>query len=167
MVKNPVTIKTAKKATVIKKPPTKFQLKAPKVMHDLMAEFELDKLQAAGILGNIGVECDGFKAYHEYGQPEGKGGYGWCQWTGPRRKDFFSFCDTHNLDRITDEASYRFLVHELSTKPYSSAVAALHKTTTLADAVLAFERNFEKAGSPNYVARNNYAKIALAAFDST
>jgi hypothetical protein len=143
-----------------------FAEKSPKIMADLMAEFEIDKVMAAGILGNIGVESGGFRYYHEIGQPEGKGGYGWCQWTGPRRKSFFAFCDGKKLDRMSDEASYAYLVHELSNSPYHHAISALLKTKTLVDAVKAFERNFEQAGKPNYTDRNKYAAVALDAFEN-
>ena len=154
---------SVKKAAVV----SKFVKMAPDVMKKLMADFELNSTMAAGILGNIGVESDGFRAYHQYGQPEGKGGYGWCQWTASRRKTFFEYCDQHGLDRMSDDASYGYLSYELNHSPYQNAIGALQKTKTLEEAVMAFERNFEKAGEPNYSGRNKYAKTALAAYNSS
>src|SRR4029079_7057606 len=99
----------------------------------------------------------------EIGQPAGRGGYGWCQWTGPRRKEFFDWCKKHRLEWKTDEANYGYLSAELRGSE-RTAISALLKTTTLAGAVRAFERNFERAGVPNYAARNQWAKLALAAY---
>ena len=80
-----------------------FISKAPGIMKTLMDEFSLKDFQAAGILGNIGTECNGFKNLREIGQPEGRGGYGWCQWTGPRRRAFLSWCEKNSFDWHSDE----------------------------------------------------------------
>lgn len=56
-----------------------FRVKSPKFMRQLMEDFELKDIQAAGVFGNIGHECAGFEILHEIGQQEGKGGYGWAQ----------------------------------------------------------------------------------------
>jgi hypothetical protein len=71
-------------------PPTKglglFQSKAPRIMHDPVRDLSLTTVQAAGILGNIGHECAGFTLLQEQKPIRGgRGGWGWCQWTGPRR----------------------------------------------------------------------------------
>ncbi|RJF87181.1 hypothetical protein D3874_09200 [Oleomonas cavernae] len=134
-------------------------------MHNLMADFELNQVQAAGVLGNIGHECNGFRNLHEIGQPEGKGGYGWAQWTGPRRKSFFAWCDKNALDWKTDFANYGYLKHEL-VHEYKSTISAVLKTKALGDAVAAFEKNFEKAGTPNYKSREAWGQEALDAFNA-
>ncbi|TPM94221.1 phage tail tip lysozyme [Mesorhizobium sp. B2-1-5] len=138
-----------------------FRDKAPSVMRQLMADFELDEIQSAGVLGNIGTECAGFHHLHEIGQPEGKGGYGWCQWTGPRRKAFFKWCSDKKMDWKEDG----YLKKEISGA-YGPTIAALEKTSTLVAAVRAFERNFERAGTPNYDDRDAWAEIALDAYRS-
>ena len=47
------------------------------------------RVQAAGILGNIGWECGGFKQLQEQNPVMGgRGGLGWCQWTAGRRTQF-------------------------------------------------------------------------------
>src|ERR1700728_2182515 len=89
-----------------------FISKAPGIMNQLMSQFDLNDFQAAGILGNLGTECAGFHVLHEIGQPDGRGGYGWAQWTGPRRVDFIAWCTTNDLDWHSDEANYGFLVNE-------------------------------------------------------
>lgn len=143
---------------------TLFRQKAPVVMRYLIEDFDLEVVHAAGILGNIGQECGGFQYMHEIGQPEGKGGYGWAQWTGPRRKAFFAWCQEKHLDWHSDEANYGFLKYELINTE-KSAIPALLKTATLAAAVKAFERNYERAGTPNYKARTQWATTALDAFN--
>jgi hypothetical protein len=144
---------------------TVFREKAPVFMAQLIADFQLKDFQAAGVFGNIGHECAGFTILHEIGQPADKGGYGWAQWTGPRRIDFFEWCGDHKLDSSTDEANYGFLEFELRTSQ-RDAISALLKTSTLEGAVQAFERNFERAGVPNYASRNKWAEIALAEFNA-
>lgn len=143
---------------------TRFKHKAPGIMQMLMDDFEITEVQAAGVLGNIGTECAGFHHLHEIGQPEGKGGYGWAQWTGPRRKQFFHWCEQHGLNWQSDEANYGFLKHDLEG-PYHKTISALHKAHTLKAAVRAFERNYEAAGVKNYEDRDEWARIALDAFN--
>jgi hypothetical protein len=142
---------------------TLFTQKAPEIMRRLMEDFDLTDMHAAGILGNIGHECAGFRTLHEVGQPEGSGGYGWAQWTGPRRRTFFAWCDDHRLAWDTDDANYGFLKHELQTTE-RGAITAVVQTTTLEDAVHAFERQYERAGVPHYESRNRWAALALSAF---
>jgi hypothetical protein len=153
---------------------TLFISKAPGIMRKLMDDFELDEIQAAGILGNIGTECAGFHTLHEIGQPKGKGGYGWAQWTGPRRRDFFEFCENNGFfnggidgnEWQKDEANYGFLKFELEGTE-KRAISALLKTDTLENAVEVFEKIFEGAGVPNINNRIQWAKIALDAFKNT
>jgi hypothetical protein len=145
---------------------TLFRLKAPEFMRQLIADFNLKDIHAAAIFGNIGHECAGFTILHEVGQPEGQGGYGWAQWTGPRRVEFLNWCTTHNWQYTDDVANFSFLELELKTSQ-KNAIGALLETSTLEDAVMAFERNFERAGVTNYPSRNRWASIALDAFKSS
>jgi Phage tail lysozyme len=142
---------------------TMFRAKAPVFMDQLITDFGFKDFQAAAVFGNIGHECAGFMILHEIGQPEGEGGYGWAQWTGPRRVSFFRWCSDHHLNKEADEANFGFLEFELRTSQ-SDAVAALLKCPDLASSVNAFERNFERAGVPNLPSRNSWAEIALEEF---
>ncbi|MBV8338006.1 MAG: hypothetical protein JO358_21770, partial [Alphaproteobacteria bacterium] len=55
-------------------------------MNSLVKDLTLTAEQAAGILGNIGWECGLFNHLQEQNPiGGGRGGLGWCQWTGPRR----------------------------------------------------------------------------------
>jgi hypothetical protein len=140
-----------------------FKKTAPDIMKRLMDDFDFSAEQAAGVLGNIGHECNGFENLHEIGQPEGKGGYGWCQWTGPRRKLFFGWCDKHKLDWETPEANYGYLKYDLENG-YQYTVSAVLKAKAVHDAVMAFERTYEVAGTPNYKSRNAWADEAMEAY---
>lgn len=137
---------------------------APTVMQDLISAFDLSPVQAAAVVGNLGTESQNFTAYHEHGQPRNKGGYGWAQWTGPRREAFFAWADAHNHHRDSEAASLGFLEHELQTSQ-RDAVTALKQHTELGSATHAFMVHFEGPGILNEGNRQNHARIALQAYN--
>ncbi len=141
-----------------------FVILAPMVMKDLMLTFDLTPIQAAALVGNLGTESQNFTAYHEHGQPENKGGYGWAQWTGPRRKAFFAWADAQNLHRDSEAASLGYLEHELQTSQ-RHALSALKQQTELSSATHTFMYQFEGPGILNEADRQNRARIALQAYD--
>ncbi|RWE78124.1 phage tail tip lysozyme [Mesorhizobium sp.] len=141
-----------------------FRLKAPTVMKALMDDFPLNAVQAAGIVGNLGQESGGFRIFHERGQPPNKGGVGWAQWTGPRRRDFESFCQTQRLDPTSDAASYGFLRFELTQTAEQAVLKPLRKANNLNDAVEIFMTGYERPGVPAFPARLKFAQIAFDAF---
>lgn len=138
---------------------TKFEDIVPVLMKRLMDEFEFTDYQALGPVGNIAHECNGFQNLREIGQPEGKGGYGWAQWTGPRAKTFLRFCHAHGLSWSSPQANLDFLVAELRSTQ-SDAVASVLKCKTVNAAVIAFERTFERAGVPRMESRQAWAHKA-------
>lgn len=145
-----------------------FNVKAPLVMKQLLKDFpEFKPLHAAAILGNIFVESAGFTAFHEKGQPAEKGGIGWCQWTGRpgRRQDFEQFCSAEKLDIRSDEASYKFLVHEMRGSE-KGVVKPLSQTTDLDDATELFMTRYERPGQQALAQRQKGAKTALDAFNA-
>jgi hypothetical protein len=147
-------------------PSANFDQKAPQVLQNLMSDFSLTQEQAAGILGNLGHESQGFKTLQEINPVGGgAGGYGWAQWTGPRRKEFLSWAKANNLDPASDEANYGFLKHELNGSE-SGAIAAIKKTDNVKDATVAFERAYERSGVTAYSSRQAYAARALQALGS-
>lgn len=136
---------------------------APMVMQDLISAFDLSPIQAAAIVGNLGTESQNFTAYHEHGQPENKGGYGWAQWTGPRRKAFFAWADAHALHRNSEAASLGFLEYELQTS-YRHVIVALKQQTNLFAATNIFMFQFEGPGILNEHDRQHHANLALQAY---
>lgn len=144
--------------------PVLFQTKAPKIIADLRRDLATTKIQSCGIMGNVGRECCGFLLMQEVRPRFGAGGYGWCQWTGPRRASFFAFCAAHGLSVDSDEGNYAYLLHELRTTQ-AAALMQLKRHNDLTACVTVFEQYFERAGVPNIPDRVRYAEIALAAFD--
>jgi len=146
-----------------------FIAKAPGILAKLIADFGLKDFQAAGILGNIGLECDGFREMQEKKPliPGSKGGFGWAQWTGPRRTLFEAFCAKNGLSPFSDAANYGYLKEELmDARRQAMSITAVQKTTSIAKAVRSFEATFEraKAGLEHFDRRDQWADLALNSF---
>jgi hypothetical protein len=127
-----------------------FRAKAPGIMAKLLSDFPITPLDAAAILGNLGHECVGFTKLQEMKPtvPGSRGGYGWAQWTGPRRRAFEAWCSKHDKDPASDEANYAWLFLELKGIEGTEG-AAIGKTLKAADLdakVEAFEKAFLRAG---------------------
>jgi hypothetical protein len=144
---------------------TLFTDKAPWIMNLLRADFGLTVEEAAAVLGNIGHESGGFKYFQEIKPtvPGSRGGFGWCQWTGPRRVAFEAYCKRNGLDPFSDKANYGFLFMELKGTE-KAAIPALKKAKGLEAKVAAFEDKFERAGIKNMPSRMRYANQAMAAW---
>ena len=138
---------------------SKFAGKAPAIMRGLMTRYGLTREQAAGVLGNLGHESAGFTAYHEGGQLPGKGGVGWAQWTGSRRRAFEAWTKAHGLDPTSDEASWRYLTE--GDPETAGAITAVKRTHDAHSAAVAFEGAFERAGVKAYGSRFKFADQAL------
>jgi hypothetical protein len=116
-----------------------FTEKAIKYVPRLQKDLELTHVQACGLFGNSGTETGGFKHLQEL-KPVvagSRGGYGWMQWTGPRRRAYEAWCRTNNLNPADDETNYRYLVHECKTDEARS-ITQLRKTTTVEAAAETF-----------------------------
>lgn len=140
---------------------TVFTDKARVYMPRLMKDLNLTKEQAAGIFGNLGTETGGFTALQEK-KPTiagSKGGYGWMQWTGPRRKKYEAWCKTNGLAPAADETNYKYLVQETMTDEAHS-LQQLRKTTTVDTATETFMAQNLRPGILNLPSRINYAKQA-------
>lgn len=136
---------------------------------DLIRDLKLTPEQASGIVGNGGAES-GLKAIQEKNPSSGRGGYGFFQWTGPRRTAFEAWCKEQGLKQDSYEANYGFLVHELKTT-HKKSLAQVRKTATAKAAAETFGYHFEKfagyeqiAGNPNYATRVKLAERALALY---
>jgi len=147
-----------------------FDKKAPKIMYQLMQDFpELTAEDAAAIVGNAGHECDGFRTLQEVTPlvPGSLGGWGWMQWTGPRRRAFNAWVKRKGFDPSSFEANYSFLFRELAGHEEENGARALANTMKaegIANKVRAFERTFLRAGIKHYDSRVVYANRALEAW---
>ena len=117
-----------------------FAQKAPALMLKLQADFGLSVEETAAVLGNLGHECGGFRQLQELVPtvPGSRGGYGWAQWTGPRRRQFEAYCRRNGFQPHSDLANYGFLFVELRG-PEKQALAALKAARGLRGKVVAFE----------------------------
>jgi hypothetical protein len=142
-----------------------FRATAPRYMRKLMDDFGLSELDAAAVFGNAGHESLGFTKLQEI-KPTvagSRGGYGWFQWTGPRRRDFEAYCERNNLKPSDNDANYAFLFVELKG-PEKRALGKLKSADTLNEKVVAFEEAFERSGVKAFAKRQRWAAIALDAF---
>ena len=145
-----------------------FRSIAPHYMRLFMQDFGASELDAAAVFGNAGHESAGFTKLQEM-RPTVKGsrgGWGWFQWTGPRRVAFEAYCKRHGFDPASDEANYKWLFIELTTTE-KDAIAKLKAAGTLEAKVKAFELAYERAGVKHYPSRNQWAQIALDALGAT
>lgn len=101
--------------------------------------------QAAGLVGNLGYESGGFKLLQEIKPlvPGSAGGYGWAQWTGPRRRAFEKWCVENALFPHSDEANYGFLLHEL-LGDFKGFASRLRKALTIEDACRLTHEHYER-----------------------
>lgn len=144
-----------------------FRAKAPGIMHKLIDDFPIGVEDAAAILGNLGHESGGLVSLQEL-KPTvagSAGGYGWAQWTGPRRRAFEAYCARNGLKPSSDKANYAWLFLELKGTE-KGAIAAVVAADGLDEKVEAFERAFERAGVKHYPSRKQWAAIALDAFEA-
>lgn len=138
------------------------------VTRQLAELFPLKLYQAAGFVGNLGFESGGFKTLQEIAPAVSgsRGGYGWAQWTGPRRRAFEAWCKAQGLKPSSDEANFGFAVEELRG-PYRNVMRALREAATIEDAVFLVGRLYEGPGGttethlPGFSGRLIYAKRAL------
>lgn len=144
---------------------TVFTDKAVKFIPVLMKDFSFSDEDAAAVFGNAGAETEGFKYFQEISPvvPGSAGGFGWFQWTGPRRRAFEAYCARNKLDPRSDEANYAFLFVEL-TGSEKKAVPAVKAASGLYNKTVAFEKSFERAGIKAYDKRYKYAQEALSAY---
>lgn len=131
-----------------------------RLIHDL----NITSVQACGVWGNIGGETGGFSALQEKNPlvKGSRGGYGWLQWTGPRRKKYEVWARNKGLDTSLDETNYQYLVYETSTDE-SHSLVQLRQTTTVEAATETFMKQNLRPGVPNLSGRIDWAKKAFTA----
>lgn len=143
---------------------TIFTDKARTYVPRLQKDLSITEVQACGIFGNLGAETGGFTALQEKAPiiKGSRGGYGWMQWTGPRRRKYEAWCAAGGKNAAADETNYQYLVHETLTDEAHSLVQ-LRKTTSLEAAAYTFMKLNLRPGIEHLDARVNYAKKAFDA----
>lgn len=136
---------------------------AAKLLSDLKRDFGLTNEQAAGVVGNLMHESGGFNSLQEVNPSAGRGGYGYAQWTGDRRRAFESYAENRGLEPSSYEANYGYLKHELETDPYERRqFNTVKKAKTADEAARLVSENFLRPGKPNIASRQQYANQALS-----
>lgn len=151
---------------------TAFENLAARMVTDLIRELNLTPEQAAGIVGNGAAES-GLRAIQEKNPTSGRGGWGFFQWTGPRRTAFEKWAKTEGLALDSFEANVGFLIHELKTTQKKS-LEKLKLTKTAKAAAETFGYWYERfagyekiEGNPNYENRVRLAERALALYEAS
>lgn len=140
-------------------PPPGDMSKGAKIASMLQSDFGLSPAAAAGFAGNLAHESGNFSTLQEIKPtvPGSKGGYGWAQWTGPRRRAFEQFAAQNKLDPTSDEANYGFLKYELQNTPEGAVLAKLKGVNDPAQAAQIVAQYYERPGVPHMNSRINYA----------
>tara|TARA_R100000773_G_C4221284_1_gene120355 strand:+ start:2807 stop:3577 length:771 start_codon:yes stop_codon:yes gene_type:complete len=131
---------------------------------ELEEVFGLEDFQAAAIVGNLDQETGGFKFMQELDPAVkgSKGGYGFAQWTGPRRKAFEAWASQNNLDISSYDANFGFLVHEIQNNDYFIKVMEkLSKTKNIDEATEVFSEGYLKPGIPKMNLRKKKSRLYL------
>jgi hypothetical protein len=97
------------------------------VRDQLSQRLGISQPAASGLVSNLNAES-GIQGINETNPtvPGSRGGFGWAQWTGPRRDEFEAYAARHNIDPASDEANMGFLVEELTMK-YPQILAQLRR----------------------------------------
>jgi hypothetical protein len=142
-----------------------FRAKAGDVMANLQRDVPgYSREDYAAALGNLGHESAGFTAYQEGNPRSGRGGAGWAQWTGPRRRQFEAWAAKRGLDPRDPATSYGYLTSPSGEgREFRKALDAAHRRQGLGNKVQAFEQSYERAGVKAYGSRTQYAEAALDA----
>lgn len=129
-----------------------------RLTRDLMNDFGFTRDQAAGFVGNLHHESAGFASLQEITPMRrnedgsfspsntARGGYGYAQWTGPRRLEFEQWAFERGLDYDSYEANYGFLRHELQNTSERRVVARLRAAGSVEQAAEVVMDTFLRPG---------------------
>lgn len=120
----------------------------------------LAPFQSAGIIGNLMQESGVNPNSNQLG---GGPGRGIAQWTvNERWRDLQAFAQKSGRNERDLGLQLDFMWFEMnSVAPYNKTAAAMKATTTIEDAVLVFEKIYERAGKPVLGQRLKYANQVL------
>jgi len=122
----------------------------------LATDLDIPPEAAAGIVGNLQAESGLGEQMQERNPTSGRGGFGWAQWTGPRRVAFEAYAKEHGLDPRSDEANYGFLRKELQSPEYQAMLQRMRQNKGQSATI--FEREFERPAVSNAPTRERYAR---------
>jgi hypothetical protein len=117
----------------------------------LAKDYGLTLPQISGILAHFGHESGGFKSNVSEGKPlvaGSRGGYGYGQWTGPRRIALEKFAKNKGLDVSKFDTQYQFMQQE---PQFKENLEKVKKAGTMEEAARAFQK-YESGGDPRWIA---------------
>jgi TP901 family phage tail tape measure protein len=109
----------------------------------MMSTYGLTREQAVGAVGTMGYESGNFKQLQEMGHSGTGSGYGYAQWTGPRRTAFMENAQQNGLDPKSYDAQVSMIDKELGSAPYKRTIADLKNTDNPADASKVWQHDYE------------------------
>ncbi len=126
-----------------------------KLVSDLEEALGITRVQAAGLVGNLDHETGGFKFMQELDPvvPGSRGGLGFAQWTGTRRKEFEAWAASNDMDVNSYEANLGYLVHEISNTSEGRFLEELEGASTAEEAARIVSRKYLRPGKPNMPSR--------------
>jgi hypothetical protein len=130
-----------------------------RLMEDLQKDFNLTRTQAAGIVGNLSHETQGFEILQEVSPLAGRGGIGYAQWTGARREAFERYVAERGLDITSYDANYGFLKQELRSGE-GQVLNKIRNTDSVNAATEIFSQDFLRPEIPRMESRKSYANQA-------
>ena len=124
-----------------------FKQTAPELLKNLKSDFGLSDAQAAGAIGNLAHESAGLQAgIQEKGVTSGRGGLGWAQWTGSRRRAFEEYLAKTGQNATDPKANYGFLKQELQSPQFRDVIPKLKQAKTAEEATRIWHDAYEKSG---------------------
>lgn len=126
-----------------------------RLMSDLQKELGLTKEQAAGFVGNLAHETGDFKFMQEIDPvvKGSRGGYGFAQWTGPRRKAFEAWAKENDMNISGYDANLGFLLHEINNTSEGRFMDALRGASTVEDSARIVSNKYLRPGKPHLNSR--------------
>jgi len=142
---------------------------APQTVQRLSNDLNISPQVATGIVGQLGYESAGLQSINEMKPtvPGSRGGYGWAQWTGPRRRQFESWAQQNNMDVADPEANYQFLVYELTQTPEKGVLNKLKDVQDPVQAGKIFTDSYLRPGVPAYDKRASWVEKTINALVPT
>lgn len=136
---------------------------APQTVQRLSNDLSISPQVAAGIVGQLGYESAGLQSINEKQPvvPGSRGGYGWAQWTGPRRTQFESWAQQNKMDVADPEANYQFLVYELTKTPEKGVLNKLKDVQDPVQAGKIFTDSYLRPGVPAYDKRASWVEKTI------
>lgn len=114
--------------------------------------------QVSGLFGNLAVETGKFTVMQEKNPivAGSRGGYGWAQWTGPRRRAYEAWCAKQCCSPSDPEMNYQYIVYEMRTVE-KNAYERLRRALTASTAAGIVCDYYERPGIPHRDKRIAYA----------